>query len=200
MPSHSYSAVYALPPELLADLVYFFADTSPGARAIGPGLGALMSRVVEWSRHFEDGMPPVLSMSAHEDTIEIYDTRSCAVARRHILDGIDAAVYRACEPAAGANEIRRRLAFPETGSQSVQAALDKLRDLRLVLTLNDRYLALAVPGDSPSILADEEFPGGCLIDLDKNRRGENTFSDATLDEFERVTRALAAEDLETVNG
>ena len=45
-----------------------------------------------------------------------------------------------------------------------------------------------------------EFPGGCLIDLGKNRRSENTFSDATLDEFERVTRALVAKDLETVDG
>jgi ribosomal peptide maturation radical SAM protein 1 len=199
-PSHSYSAVYDLPPELLADLVYFFADTSPGARAIGPGLGALMSRVIDWSRRFEDGAAPVLSMTAAGDTIEIYDTRSCAVARRHTLDEFDAAVYRACDPAAGANEIRRRLELPESEGRTVEAALDRLCKLRLLLALNGRHLALAVPGDSPSILADEEFPGGCLIDLDKNRRGENTFSDATLDEFERVTRALVAEDLETVDG
>jgi ribosomal peptide maturation radical SAM protein 1 len=199
-PSRSYSAVYALPPELLADLVYFFADTSPGARAVGPGLGALTARVVEWSRRFEDGMPAVLSMSDNGDTIEIYDTRPCALARRHSLSGIDAAVYRAADPATSAGEIRRRLTLPESKDQAVAAALDKLCKLRLVLTVNGRYLALAVPGDSPSIVTDEEFPGGCLIDLDKNRRGENTFSDATLDEFERVTRALFADDLETVDG
>jgi magnesium-protoporphyrin IX monomethyl ester (oxidative) cyclase len=199
-PSHSYSAVYPLPPELMADLAYFFADTSPGARAIGPGLALLMSRVVDWSRRFEDGVPSVLSMSENGATIEIYDTRSCAVARRHTLGEFEAAVYRACEPAAGAGEVCRRLALPESEHLSVQAALDRLSESRLVLVLNGRYLALAVPGDSPSILADEEFPGGCLIDLDKNRRGENTFSDATLNEFERVTRALVAEDLETVGG
>jgi len=189
-PSPSYLAAYALPPEDLAGLAYFFYDDSPGARAIGPGLAALMALAVEWSRLFESGSGPVLSMTERGDCIDIFDTRPCATARRLTLSGLDARVYLASEPAADLREVCRRLGPSGADAPAVEAALERLVELRLVLNLKGRYLALAVPGDSPTLITDEEFPGGCLHDHARARRSLETFSATALDEFERQTRAL----------
>lgn len=189
--SPSYSAVYSLPREDLAGLAYFFYDDSPGARAIGPGLSALMAQAVEWSRLFESGLGPVLSMAVRGECIDIYDTRPCATARRLTLEGLDARVYQACEPAADCREICRRLGADGLDSLVVEEALTRLAALRLLLKVSGKYLALAVPGDSPSFITDEEFPGGCLNDLAKSRRSADTFSAEALDAFERQTRGLA---------
>jgi magnesium-protoporphyrin IX monomethyl ester (oxidative) cyclase len=185
-PSPSYSAVYPLPSEDLAELGYFFVDNSPGAHAYGPGVSALMALVVEWFDLFERGLGPVLSMTPHDDVIDIFDTRPCASARRLTLEGLDALVYPACEPAADCREVCRRLGPAGTDATAVQATLDRLAALLLLVKVHGKYLALAVPGESPRFIAEEEFPGGSF-------RGVETFDADALDSFERRTKALAAE-------
>jgi len=191
-PSPSYQAAYSLAPEDLAGLAYFFYDDSPGARAIGPGLARLIAHVVEWSRLFESGSGPVLSMAERGESIDFFDTRPCASARRITISGLDAKVYLASEPAADLREVCRRLGPSANDEAAVQETLERLVGLRLMLNLHGKYLALAVPGDSPTLITDEEFPGGCVNDHARNsRRSEDTFSPAALAEFEKRTRALA---------
>lgn len=191
-PSPSYSTVYPLSQEDISELGYFFADDSPGAFDTGPGARALARHVVEWFGLFEGGLGPVLSMTVRGDCIDIFDTRPCATARRLTLTGLDALVYQACEPAANCREVCRRLGSAGEDRAAVQAALDRLGALCLTVEVHGKVLALAVPGESPPVVTEEEFPGG-------SSQGVETFTAEALDAFERRTRALVGEIAEMVN-
>jgi ribosomal peptide maturation radical SAM protein 1 len=192
-PSPSYQAVYSLPADNIADLAYFFADSSPQAGFTGPGVRALATLVIEWHELFKHGLGPVLTMNMRGDDIDIFDTRPCATSRRLTLCGLDAHVYLACEPAADIREIRRRIG-PEAADEAlVVAAAERLVELRLLLKLNGKYMALAVPGDCPTLVTEEDFPGGSVS------RNE-TFSAAVLDAFARRVNELVNEAAETVDG
>jgi hypothetical protein len=178
--------VYPLAESEISDLAYFFADQSPQATATGPGVRALASKVIEWFGLFERGLNPVLSMAVRGESIDIFDTRPCAVVRRTTLTGLDAQAYIACEPAADCREICRRLGASGSDAVAVQAAIDRLSELKLLANLHGKYLALAVPGESPPLLDEAEFPGG-------SSAGAETFTADALDALERRTRALVGE-------
>jgi magnesium-protoporphyrin IX monomethyl ester (oxidative) cyclase len=192
-PSPSYQAVYPLPAENIADLAYFFADSSPQAGFTGPGVKALATLVIEWHALFERGLGPVLTMNALGDVIDIFDTRPCATSRRLTLQGLDAQVYLACEPATDMREIRRRVESGSTDHGAIAAALERLVEWRLLLKLNGKYFALAVPGDSPTLITEVDFPGGSVARKEQ-------FSAAVLDAFAKRVSALVNEVAETVDG
>jgi ribosomal peptide maturation radical SAM protein 1 len=163
-PDPSYERVYPLDDEALADLAYFFVDaTEPKPQLAGPGARALIRRVLAWTRAFRRPVKPVLTCDDDGDAIEFFDTRPCAAERRHAVSGLEAAVYRACDPGADAKTISRRVA-EATGAppaeQDVAACLARLAERKLVLTLGDRWLSLALRGDVPPICGAEDFPGG----------------------------------------
>ena len=185
-PSSSYGTVYPLAEDEISDLAYFFADQSPQATVTGPGVRALASHVMEWFALFERGLNPVLSMTVRGESVDIYDTRPCASARRLTLEGLDAKVYIACEPAADRREICRRVGAGEADVGAVQASLDRLAALKLLVIPHGKYFALAVPGESPPLLDEQEFPGG-------SSQAIETFTAEALDAFERRTRALVDE-------
>jgi hypothetical protein len=128
----------------------------------------------------------VLSMTTRGEAIDIYDTRPCATARRLTLEGLDALVYHACEPAADFRELCRRVGPAGSDAGAVRAALARLTALRLLLDVHGKYLALAVPGDLPCLVEPGDFPGG------SSHRIESFTSDA-LDQFERRTKTLVGE-------
>ena len=183
-PAAAYAAAYPLPAGELEELAYYFHDDRPAARAVGPGALALTRRVIEWNRLFQRGPRPVLSLMPVDGALEFLDTRPCAVARRLTLAGLEARVYLACEPAADLSEIRRRVGPADP--DAVGWALARLEELRLVLRIHGKHLALAVPGELPSLVEPADFPGGSAFAID-------TVTPQALDAFERRTRLLAAE-------
>jgi magnesium-protoporphyrin IX monomethyl ester (oxidative) cyclase len=156
VPYPAYARIYPVPPDQLADLAYFFVDAedtrggepTPGAEALGRAVG-------EWRAAFARLPRPVLCMTDTGRTIEILDTRPCARRRHLTLHGVDAAVYRACEPAIATGELARRL-----GATAVEAALARLDALGLSLSVHGKHLALAVPGEVPVLPDGDDLPGG----------------------------------------
>jgi len=165
-PFANYAAVYPVTPEAMAELAYFFVDEGAPAGAT-PGMQALARRVEEWRRLFAQPVRPVLCVSDHGDALDLLDTRPCAPRRRTILEALDAEVYRGCDPAVTADELIRRLVRPGVSAEAVRAALDRLADLRLVLELHGRWLALGVAGEQPAFHAREDSPGGWLRSLER---------------------------------
>jgi magnesium-protoporphyrin IX monomethyl ester (oxidative) cyclase len=192
-PSPSYKAIYPLPADNIADLAYFFADSSPQAGFTGPGVKALATLVIEWHKLFEQGLGPVLTMNLRGDAIDIFDTRPCATSRRLTLHGLDARVYLACEPATEMREIFRRIGSGSADQGALAASLERLIESRLLLELNGKYFALAVPGDCPTLITEGDFPGGSVS------RNE-IFSAATLDAFAKRMSELIDDNVETVDG
>jgi ribosomal peptide maturation radical SAM protein 1 len=171
-PYPSYFAVYPTSAERMMDLAYFFVDANrsdPGAAA--PGAQALAARVAEWRALFARPLRPLLCLSEDEGgTIRFLDTRPCAVARHATIGGLAAEVYRACEPAIGEAEVLRRIVRagdPGRTAEAVRAALAQLIELKVLLAVHGKYLALAVPGEVPSVPGPEDFPGGHFEKFDR---------------------------------
>lgn len=186
-PAVSYGAVYPLPAEALADLAYVFVENERGGwRAAGPGTRELARQVVIWNALWARPLRPVLAMTARGSTIEILDTRPCASARHVTLEGLEAEVHAACEPAIDARELRRRFGAGDGDpgpAGALEHALASLRARRLVLELHGRYLALAVPGELPMLPEPVSFPGG-------NAQALEAFTPEVLEAFRRRTLSL----------
>jgi hypothetical protein len=166
--------VYPLGPELLHELAYFFVDERrSSASRLTPGIRALGARVIEWQRAFRRAVPPILSLTDSGEAIDILDTRPCAVERRATLTGLEADVYRACEPAVAARELARRLGRDEAGRgpEQIRAAIEDLKRRRLLLELNGKCLALAVEGDLPTMRDYDDFRGGSVMSFDPRTAG-----------------------------
>jgi magnesium-protoporphyrin IX monomethyl ester (oxidative) cyclase len=186
-PAPSYRAVYPLPEEGLEDLAYLFVeDTEGGWRRAGPGARALARHVVVWNQLWQRPLRPVLAMTASADAIEILDTRPCAISRRFTLEGLEAEIYAACDPALDTRELRRRFRGDGGAARAaaVDAALATLMARRLLLELHGRCLALAVPGELPILPEPTQFPGG-------NAEALETFTPAALETFWRRAMELA---------
>ena len=166
-PYPSYAAVYPLEAALLQDLAYFFVDESaPLPPEVTPGAEALGRAVGEWKKAHLAGARPVLCMTERDGEIDLLDTRSCAPERRTTLRGLDADVYRAAYPALGRAQLAARLG---RDAMEVAAALERLAARRLLIEIGGRHLALAVPGEVPSLLEPDAFPGGWVEPFDARR-------------------------------
>lgn len=97
------------------------------------------------------------------DVLRIVDTRECAAARVTDLTGLDRRVYLICDRASSLTQIRRRMET-ENGQHfdeaQLRATLEKLSERHLLLELGDRYLALAVAGDIPTLHVGAAYPAG----------------------------------------
>ena len=189
-PDPSYERVYPLHPDALADLAYFFVDAAePKPPRPGPGARALIREVLAWTRSFRRAVKPVLTCTDDGEAIHFFDTRPCAVERRHAVSGLDASVHRACDPGADLRTIARRVADATgaiPGEEDVAACLARFAERKLVLVLGDRWLSLALGGDVPPVCGAEDFPGG-------QSEIPDPFSEAALERFQERTRAWARE-------
>jgi magnesium-protoporphyrin IX monomethyl ester (oxidative) cyclase len=161
-PYPAYSSVYPSKPERLQDLAYFFRDANSAIDPPdAPGLAALKSAVKLWQRVFGQELRPVLCALDRGDVIEIFDTRPAAIARRTELGGLEAGVYRACQPPATRDALHRRFISPGAATEAeVDAAIAGLESKAILLNTHGKFIALAVPGDMPSIKGRDQPPGG----------------------------------------
>jgi len=157
-PYPNYRVIYPHAPELLKDLAYFFIDGNvPPSPDASPGAIALGNAVGEWKNIHLTGLRPVFCSTDHGDSISFLDTRPCAPVRRSTITGLEAEAYRLLDAALAPAELATRLARDE---REVAEALSSLVAKKLVLALGDKYLALALAGEVPTIPDHETLPGG----------------------------------------
>ncbi len=146
-PNRYYRYVYPLGAESLSELAYFFEDHSPRPGP-GPGRRALDEAVEAWAGRFWTGMPVILSMTDDGRRLHLIDTRPCAPARHVVLEGEERELYLACDTPL---------------KEGPAELLARLVERKLVLSLNGRYLALAVRGNLPAMPRNRDFPGGIAL-------------------------------------
>ena len=111
-------------------------------------------------------------MTDDGETIRLRDTRPCAVAAAHVLAGLDAEVYRACDAArspGGVVDGVRRAGWTVTGSD-VDAAVARLIDARVLARFGDRLLSLATGEPARPYRSFEDYPGGLACSPERQRR------------------------------
>jgi ribosomal peptide maturation radical SAM protein 1 len=169
-PIGAMSLVYPLPPGEVDGLAYFFS-TEPGAGPLryvqslteemtgNAGIQALAAAARAWRAAYGGGRQPVLVMADEGDHIQLTDTRGCATQSRHLLAGLAREVYLACDAAPR----RARLAtiLPAATEEQLAAVTAQLLADRLVIELDGRLIALALPASGAAATPDHtQFPGG----------------------------------------
>jgi hypothetical protein len=102
-------------------------------------------------------------MADRDGALVITDTRGCATRARHLLRGLDRAVYLACDraprPGKLAEVVRRDFGLAATDDQ-IAPVVDRLVSDRLVLPIDGRLLGLALGGPPAPLPGLAQFPGG----------------------------------------
>ena len=168
-PCRQFEMVYPLSRERLADLVYFFTDPSrrlaEKLRTAGhESERAVHDFMLRWRRRWPDG--PRLEW-IHEDgepeCSRVLDERACTPATEHRVSPLEKAVLAACDSAIPETRLPQVVARPEAATPGdLEAAVARLLELRLVLRVDGRILALVLDRPETPPLG-HEFPGGSFI-------------------------------------
>ena len=164
-----YSYIYPLPPEDLKELAYYFQDAArrPAREELAsrPHLKRVIAVLGAWRAlwgqdgHRQDGPVPLLLIEEEEpDRLQIRDTRPCAVAPVHVLEGAACQVYRACGQMQSLASLGSQC--PGMSGADLEAAVADLVDRRLLLHRKGRLLALALTQVERIPDSLEEFPAG----------------------------------------
>jgi ribosomal peptide maturation radical SAM protein 1 len=141
-PARCYRHIY--PPEYdLSRVAYFFEhDTDHG---LAPESYAECHKLVaDWKRRWRRAPKPYLRMVKTWESLTIHDGRSDAY-RRYRFDDADAAIYEACTDARTGEELLQALGY---SADLLDEGLRRFLDLDLMVHLDGRYLALALPDNA----------------------------------------------------
>jgi magnesium-protoporphyrin IX monomethyl ester (oxidative) cyclase len=173
-PIQSYQYVYPLIGKSLANIAYFFDEQSTKKdNVFSMRVGnvhqvaahqLLQEKITQWGQQWRSGSIPLLYMSDQGENIVVIDTRKVATNFTHQLSGITAAIYRICEEPVSKSRLLSKLAerVPVINDTNVNEALAMLVDNKLLLSLSNCYLALALKGQTPSLPEDKDYPAGYL--------------------------------------
>jgi len=137
-PSRTYPYVYPLTSESLMRLAYSFEDAGRPRhmhRAVSdePGQAQLQEVVRYWNDLWRTAKP-VLQVYDESDGLQIVDTRPCAIQSNWTIRGLAAEIYRCCDSAQPKSQF----------GDDVEPALDTLLTNKLMLSLNDKLLAIGI--------------------------------------------------------
>jgi ribosomal peptide maturation radical SAM protein 1 len=140
-PSRCYRHIY--PPSYdLRKVSYFFEhDTDTGLPMAT--YRECIDLVADWKRRWDGKSRPYLRMVKTWDSVSIHDGRGEEY-RGHRFDDNDAALYEACTDARSLDEL---CAVTDEAADSVHRTLRRFVDLDLVMQLDGKYLALALPAN-----------------------------------------------------
>lgn len=136
---------------------------------------AVNERLREWTALFVDResapIPtkrrdaPALTATAAGERLIIRDTRSCAVASRHMLGPLEARIYRACDAVTSASVIAGTLERAGTAVPAAQVddILESFTERKLVCAFGNRILSLAVDAPMAPYGDPFDFPAGLLL-------------------------------------
>lgn len=140
-PMSSYSYVFPLEDEDLRRLAYFFEFDYVDRRDPRSYTGELMREARLWAERNQD--PSRLDLLQAGPVAIITDTRTCAVKPTHVVSGLAAKAYLACDviqtPASLARKLGQSLSEPEA-----RALLEPFLAGRLMVEMDGHYLSLAV--------------------------------------------------------
>jgi hypothetical protein len=191
----------------MADFVYYFEDaTGKSGRTRSdmqmPGLDKINEVLTKWRDLFYKKTNDtlwasfqtdlvVLSMREESGCLFIHDTRPIAPETDTVLKNLAAAVYLACDTSKTPDMLVRHLqanGHPAITMEAVKPVLDDLVARKLMLSVEERYLSLAVRENTNTYLPFDEFPGGYLL-LSKTKAGQDVPDpdDQTLEDAYGIT-------------
>ena len=144
-PSPSYACIYPFPEADLRNLAFFFDYEYVEPRQPLEYSRPLRQAVGDWLRLWEapEALLPKLTGSREGDAVVVSDTRPCARAASHHLDGAASEVLLCCDAGHTRAWLHRRLAS-RWAAAAVDVALDDLQAAGLVVPAGRSFLSLVV--------------------------------------------------------
>jgi ribosomal peptide maturation radical SAM protein 1 len=143
-PLRHYKYIYPFDDEKLKTLVYYFEDNSQFDKENEQTIIEFDKLVSEWHNEFyNEKSPSMLTMKKVNEEIVIWDTRSCRIKDDFILSGIDAEVYKKCDPAVTVNQLFNKMESKHSKSILLET-LKKLISKKLLIKINGKFLNLAI--------------------------------------------------------
>lgn len=173
-PLKSYQYIYPLTGDDLFDLAYFFDHVSAKTTNVFhlttkpdhviPAHQRLQEQLNDWINQWQQSSMPLLYMSDQGEKIVVIDTRKVATNFTHQLTGISANIYRLCQEPITKNRLLNKLEALETNysHSEIDNSLSSLIDNKLLLSLSNCYLALALIGNTPALPNYKDRPAGHL--------------------------------------
>ena len=181
-PLKSYHYIYPLPEQSLFNLAYFFDEKSLENENIFhlnsdmkhnvDAHQTLQQQLNNWHESWSGGSTPLLYMSEQTESIVIIDTRKIATCFTHTLKGVQAEIYRLCAEPITKNRLKSKLnqlTITEATSENDQISdelidecLSALLDKKILISLSNCYLSLALVGETPALPTHENSPSGSL--------------------------------------
>jgi ribosomal peptide maturation radical SAM protein 1 len=149
-PDRSYSYVYDLPAEALANLAYYFEHDYADGRDLS-AYGALHEAVAAWEADAE-GSRLVYYDDGSALTVE--RTQRGAAASTFVLAGVERALYLLCDHYRAWKDIVKEGDALGWTAAEVERFFQDLRARRLVAAADGRYLALALRASQPAVALD----------------------------------------------
>ena len=165
LPAPAYSVIYPLDSERAKSLVFLFADKAqitPGSFLTHKNsreAKILKSAAGAWLRISRAPAPPVLCSMEQDGVISVIDTRPCAVAMRHVFDGLEAEILRHLVEPVSVSDIPSLVGASQ---ESTGESLCKLKLARLIIEISGKALSLLVPGNALPAPPASTFPGGYM--------------------------------------
>ena len=161
-PCSAYKHVLGLSDEVLQNLAFRF-EAVDAKRSPRPLFEAVNKELNRWITIAQKDKP-VLNMKIGEDAIQIRDTRPGRVRDEFKLTGLAQRIYLYCDSAPLEAELPAFCQKQNASVKDVTTVLDRLRSDKLLVALDGRLVALAVPDKSKPFGSREDNPLG-LVNL-----------------------------------
>jgi ribosomal peptide maturation radical SAM protein 1 len=150
-PNPSYYYAFPLGCVELNSLAYYFDFDYADGRDPRVYSQALSREVALWALAHSGpaGKRPRLDLHHSGDAVLLDDSRPCAVAPLHRLEGLTAEIYRSCDSARTLAALRQKLA-QQADLDSIRDALASLLRAKLMVEMDAQFLSLAVMRDRPA--------------------------------------------------
>jgi ribosomal peptide maturation radical SAM protein 1 len=147
-PNFAYYYVFPFGRSELKHLAYYFEFDYADSRDPQSYTHRIRQAIALWARSRQKPPEqwPRLELHRSGDALVLEDTRPCAVAGEHRLEGLTAKIYLFTDRVRGLRGLCRELAG-EADEQSVRATLERLLAAKLMVEMDGQYLSLAVPRD-----------------------------------------------------
>jgi ribosomal peptide maturation radical SAM protein 1 len=149
-PHCAYYYVFPLGRQDLGRLAYYFEFDYADGRDPRSYASRVEREIARWTSlsHGPPQRRPVLDLHRAEDGVIVKDTRPCAVAPEHRIEGLEAELYLLCDDTRGLPGLLRELAG-RADEAEVRDSLGRLLAAGLMAEMEGQYLSLAVVRDRP---------------------------------------------------
>lgn len=143
VPYPAYSYIYpGLSQPELSQLAYYFVGEFSGQEQIGSYASGIVDAVARWQKTRND---VTLCHSTYQGRSTVFDGRDGRDIRVLILDGVYSCAFERCASIAAAHSIRADLAAQSYRREQTDEALKDLVSSGLLISEEERYLAVSVP-------------------------------------------------------